>query len=83
MMGRLMVAGKDSSAVFEPAQEEFDRFVELLHRVAEIGALATLNLVEDDARTDSTLRAKIASMRRVAEEIRLPRVVARIRTLTA
>jgi len=52
MMGRLMVAGKDPSTVFEPSQEEFGRFLDLLCRVAEIGALAVLNVLEDDARTD-------------------------------
>jgi hypothetical protein len=39
MMGRLMVVGKNPSTVFEPSQEEFDRFLGLLHRVAEIGAI--------------------------------------------
>jgi hypothetical protein len=52
MMGRLMVAGKDPSTVFEPSQEEFGRFLVLLGRVAEIGALAVLNVLEDDAGTD-------------------------------
>ena len=81
MMGRLMVAGKDPSTVFEPSQEEFGRFLVLLGRVAEIGALAVLNVLEDDAGTDGALRAKIASMRQVTEDIGLPRVVLRIQTL--
>ncbi len=81
MMGRLMVAGKDPSPVFEPSQEEFDRFLGLLGRVAEIGALAVLNVLKDDVRSDETLRAKMASMQQVAEDISLPRVVLRIQTL--
>jgi hypothetical protein len=62
MMGRLMVAGKDPSALFEPSQEEFNRFLGFLPRVAEIGALAVLNVLEDDVRTDEALRATIVSM---------------------
>jgi len=81
MMGRLMVAGKDPSTVFEPSQEEFGRFLVLLGRVAEIGALAVLNVLEADARADGGLRAKIASMQRIAEDSGLPRVVLRIQTL--
>jgi hypothetical protein len=81
MMGRLMVAGKDPSTIFEPSQEEFDRFLVLLGRVAEIGALGVLNVLEDDARTGQPLRAKIVSMQSIAEEISLPRVVRRIQTL--
>lgn len=83
MMGRLMVAAKDPSTVFEPSQEEFDRFLGLLHQVAELGALAVLNVVEDYARTDVTLRVRIASMEPVAEQISLPRVVRRIQKLAA
>jgi hypothetical protein len=83
MMGRLMVAGKDPSRVFEPSQVEFDRFLGLLHQVAEVGALAVLNVVEDYARTDVTLRVRIASMESVAEQISLPRVVRRIQKLAA
>jgi hypothetical protein len=81
MMGRLTVAGKDPSTICEPAQEEFDRFLVLLGRVSEIGALAVLNVLEDDARTDQPLRAKVASKQSVAEAISLPRVVRRIQTL--
>jgi hypothetical protein len=81
MMGRLMVAGKDPSTVFERSQEEFGRFLDLLGCVAEIGALAVLNVLEDDARTDGALGAKIASMQQVAEDISLPRVALRIQTL--
>ncbi len=55
----------------------------LLHRVDEIGALAMLNVVEDYARSDETLRARIASMEPVAEQISVPRVVRRIQTLAA
>jgi hypothetical protein len=80
MMGRLMVAGKDPSTIFEPAQEEFDRFLVLLRRVSEIGAFAVLNVLEDDARTDEILRTKIASKQSIAEAISLPRVVRRIQT---
>jgi hypothetical protein len=78
MMGRLMIAGKDPSALFEPSQEEFDSFMRLLLRLAEIGALALLNVLDDDSRTDEALRAKIASMQPVAEQIGLPRVLERI-----
>lgn len=81
MMGRLMVVGKDPSRIFEPWQEEFDRFLGLLHRVAEVGALVMLNVVEEDVLVDKTLRAKIASMQAVAEQISLTRVVSRIRAL--
>ena len=81
MMGRLILAGKDASVLFEPSQEEFDRFVSFLHRLAEIGALALLNVLEDDSRSDEALRTKIASMQAVAEGIRLPRVVRRIQAL--
>jgi len=81
MMGRLMIAGKDPSALFEPSQEEFDSFMRLLLRLAEIGALALLNVLDDDSRTDEALRAKIASMQPVAEQISLPRVVERIQSL--
>jgi hypothetical protein len=81
MMGRLMAVGKDPSPIFEPTQEEFDRFRVHLCRVAEVGALAVLNVLEDDARTDHTLRAKIASKQSIAEGISLPRVVSRIQTL--
>jgi hypothetical protein len=81
MMGRLIAAGKDPSRVFEPSPEEFGRFLEFLSRVAEIGALAVLNVLGDDARNDETLRAKIESMIPVAEEIRMPRVVRRIQVL--
>lgn len=80
MMGRLMVAGKAPSTIFEPSQEEFDRFLVLLGRVGEIAALAVLNILEDDAQTDEILCAKIASMQQVAKEIRLPRVVRKIQT---
>jgi len=83
MMGRLMAVGKDPSTVFEPSQEEFDRFLVLLGRVAEIGALAVLNVLEDDARSDEIVRAKIASKQSIAEAIGLPRVVRRIRTLAS
>jgi hypothetical protein len=38
MMGRLMVAGKDPSTLFEPSQEEFGGFLRLLHQVAEVAA---------------------------------------------
>lgn len=48
MMGRLMAVGKDPSPIFEPTQEEFDRFRVHLCRVAEVGALAVLNVLEDD-----------------------------------
>jgi hypothetical protein len=81
MMGRLMAVGRDPSPIFEPTQEEFDRFLVLLRRVSEIGALAVLNVLEDDARNDKILRAKIASKQSIAEGIRLPRVVWRIQTL--
>jgi hypothetical protein len=81
MMGRLMAVGRDPSPIFEPTQEEFDRFRVHLCRVAEIGALAVLNVLEDDARSDKILRAKIASKRSIAETIGLPRVVRRIQTL--
>ena len=83
MMGRLIVAGKNPSTVFEPSQEEFNRFLGLLHRVAEIEALAVLNVLEDDARNDEALRARIASMEPIAERISVPRVVRRIQTLAA
>lgn len=83
MMGRLMAVGKDPSTVFEPSQKEFDRFLGLLHQVAEVAALAVLNVVEDYARTDLTLRAEIASRQKLAEAINLPRVVWRIQTLAA
>jgi len=83
MMGRLMVAGRDPSTVFEPSQEEFGGFLGLLHRVAEVGALAVLNVLEDDARSDDALRAHIAAMQSVAERISLPRVVRRIQTLAS
>ena len=83
MMGRLMVAGRDPSTVFEPSQEEFGGFLGLLHRVAEVGALAVLNVLEDDARSDDALRANIAAMQSVAERISLPRVVRRIQTLAS
>jgi hypothetical protein len=83
MMGRLIVAGKDPSALFEPSQEEFGRFLGLLRRVAEIGALTVLNVLEDDARSDETLRTKIAAMEPIAERISLPQVVQRIQTLGA
>ena len=82
MMGRLMVAGKDPSTLFEPTQEEFDRFLVLLGRVSEIAALAVLNVLEDDARIDQLLRANIASKESVARAISLPRVVRRIQILT-
>jgi hypothetical protein len=81
MMGRLMAVGKDPSPIFEPTQEEFDRFRVLLGRVSEIGALAVLNVLEEDARSDKILREKIASKRSIAEGINLPRVVRRIQTL--
>lgn len=81
MIGRLIMAGKDASTIIEPSPEEFGRFLDLLGRVAEIEALAVLSVLEDDTRTDDTLRAKIASMRPIAEEINLPRVVQRIQTL--
>jgi hypothetical protein len=81
MMGRLMVVGKNPSTVFEPSQDEFDRFLGLLHRVAEIGAIAVLNVLEDDARNDEALRATIAATEPIAEQISLPRVVRRIQTL--
>ncbi|HEY6420437.1 MAG TPA: hypothetical protein VIX59_15695 [Candidatus Binataceae bacterium] len=81
MMGRLILAGKDASELFEPSQEEFDRFVSFLHRLAEMGALALLNVLEDDSRADDVLRAKIAAMQPVAEGISLPRVVERIQAL--
>jgi hypothetical protein len=55
--------------------------VSFLHRLAEIGALALLNVLEDDSRSDEALRTKIASMQAVAEGIRLPRVVRRIQAL--
>jgi hypothetical protein len=80
MMGRLMVVGKNPSTVFEPSQEEFDRFLGLLHRVAEIGAIAVLNVLEDDARNEA-LRATIAATEPIAEQISLPLVVRRIQTL--
>jgi hypothetical protein len=80
MMGRLMDAGKDPSTIFEPSQEEFGRFLGLLGRVAEIGALAVLNVLEDDARTDEIVRARIASKQSIALAISLPRVVRRIQT---
>ena len=83
MMGRLIVAGKNPSTVFEPSQEEFNRFLGLLHRVAEIEALAVLNVLEDDARNDEALRVRIASMEPIAERISVPRVVRRIQTLAA
>ena len=82
MMGRLMVAGKDPSTVLEPTQEEFDRFLMLLGRVSEIAALAMLNVLEDDVRTDQLLRPKIASKESIAGAIGLSRVVRRIQTLT-
>jgi hypothetical protein len=82
-MGRLIVAGKNPSTVLEPSQEEFNRFLGLLHRVAEIEALAVLNVLEDDARNDEALRARIASMEPIAERISVPRVVRRIQTLAA
>jgi hypothetical protein len=69
------------SKIFQPSQEEFNRFSGLLHRVAEAEALAVLNVLEDDARTDETLRAKIAAMKPIPEQISLPRVARRIRTL--
>ncbi len=75
------MAGKDASTIIEPSPEEFGRFLDLLGRVTEIQALAVLNILEDDARTDETLRAKTASMQPIAEEINLPRVVQRIQTL--
>jgi hypothetical protein len=75
MMGRLMVAGKNPSTVFELSQEEFDRFLGLLDRVAEIGAIAVLNVLEDDARNDEALWATIAAMEPIAEQISLPRDV--------
>ena len=81
MMGRLMAVGKDPSPIFEPTQEEFDRFRVHLCRVAEVGALAVLNVLEDDARSDEILRTKIASKRSIAEAISLPRVVWRIQAL--
>jgi hypothetical protein len=81
MMGRLMVVGKDPSTVFEPSQEEFGRFLDLLCRVSEIGALGVLNVLENDARADGALRVKIASMQQVAEDISLLRVALRIQTL--
>ena len=59
MMGRLMAVGKDPSPIFEATQEEFDRFRVLLCRVAEVGALTVLNVLQDDARTDQFLRPKI------------------------
>jgi hypothetical protein len=83
MMGRLMVAGKDPSALFEPSQEEFGRFLGLLHRVVEVGALAVLNVLEGDSRRDVTLRAEIASRQKVAERISLPLVVRRIQALSS
>ena len=81
MMGRLMAVGKDPSPIFEPTQEEFDRFRVHLCRVAEVGALAVLNVLEDDARSDQILRAKIASKQSIAGAIGLPRVVRRIQRL--
>ena len=83
MMGRLMVGGRNPSTLFEPSQEEFSRFLDLLQRVAEVGALVMLNVLEDDARTDGSLRAEIASRQRVAEIICLPRVIRKIQTLAA
>lgn len=47
--GRLMLAGKDPSPVFEPSQEDFGQFLESLHGVAQ--DLAGLNVLEDDARS--------------------------------
>jgi hypothetical protein len=82
MMGRLMVAGKDASVLFEPSQEEFDRFFELMRQVAEIGAVALFNVVEDDARKGELPRAKIASMVKVADQIGLRSVALRIRNLS-
>ena len=52
-------------------------------QVAELGALAVLNVAGRYARTDVTLRARIASMEPVAEQISLPRVVRRIQKLAA
>ena len=83
MMGRLMVAGKDPSTLFEPSQEEFGQFLVLLRRVAEIGALTVLNVVERDVQGDRDLRAKIGALQNVAEQIELRRVVRKIHTLTA
>lgn len=81
MMGRLMVAGKDPSTIFEPSQEEFDRFLTLFCCVAEIGALVMLNLVEDDAHADEDLRARVASILPTAEDAGLSRVALRLRGL--
>jgi hypothetical protein len=83
MMGRLMLVGKNPSALFEPSQEEFDHFVWFLARVAELGALAVLNVFGDDAWSDRDLRTKIAAMEPMAEQVRLSRVVRRIRGLAA
>jgi len=55
-----------------PSQEEFDRFVALLARAAEIGALTVLNLLEEETRENRALRAKLTSLERIAKEIGLP-----------
>jgi hypothetical protein len=68
----LIVAGKDPSVLFEPSQEKFGRFLGLLHRVAEVGAITVLNVLEDDAKSDDALRAKIAAMEPIAKRSTLP-----------
>jgi hypothetical protein len=49
MMGRLMVASKNPSTLFERLQNEFGQFLVFLRCVTEIGAVAVLNVVENDA----------------------------------
>jgi hypothetical protein len=64
-------------------QGEFALFLGLLHRVAEIGAVTVVNVLQDDSRTDLTTRSEIASRRKFAEAISLLRVVLRIQTLAS
>ena len=55
MMGRLMVVGKDASVLLSRLKRSSTDSVSFLHRLAEIGALASLNVLEDDSRSDEAL----------------------------
>jgi len=72
MMGRLMVAGKDHRLSLSRLKKNSD--ASLICSVAwpRSELSQCLNVLEDDARTDGALGAKIASMQQVAEDISLP-----------